>query len=112
MSKSETYLTEQEIVDALVADLDEQEKFALKRQFLNEQQLGILHHGFGTHIRNEYKLWEAANPLTTQWFKDCAFAEGGRGEHQYMIDGVDYHPNHPDQVSFEIIKKVWQKVVE
>lgn len=110
MLKNETYLTEQEIVNALVASLDEQEKLALKTQYLNEQSLGVLHHGFGTHIRNEYKLWEAANPLTMPWFHDCAFAKDG--QHQYMEDGVDCHPDHPDQVSFEIIKKVWHKVTQ
>ena len=110
MSKSE-YLTQSQIVEALYEELTHEDVKALKELYKTEKSLGVLHHGYGTHIRNEYKLWEAANPLTHQWFKDCAFAEGGEGKHQHMIDGVDYHPQHPDQVSFEIIKEVWRKVV-
>jgi hypothetical protein len=107
-----TYLTKEEIVDELFAALTEEDKRSLKTYYKSEDELGILHHGYGTHIRNTYKLWEAANPLTHDWFKDCAFAERDGVKHAYMIDGVDHHPQHPDQVSFDIIKAVWHKVVD
>jgi hypothetical protein len=105
-----TYKTQEEIVNELVEALTDDDKSALKTYYKSEDELGILHHGYGTHIRNTYKLWEAANPLTHDWFKDCAFAENG--QHEHMIDGVDHHPQHPDQVSFEIIKAVWRKAVD
>jgi len=105
-----TYMTKEEIVDTLYAALDQQDINALRSFYKTEDELGILHHGYGTYIRNHYKLWEAANPLTYDWFYDCAHAVDG--QHQYMIDGVDHHPQHPDQVSFDIIKAVWHKVVD
>lgn len=109
MSKNE-YLTQDEIVEALYEELDHGDIDALRSNYKTEDDLGVLHHGYGTYIRNTYKLWEAANPLTQQWFKDCADAPDG--QHQYMDNGVDCHPLHPDQLSFEIIKQVWHKVTD
>lgn len=105
MSKSE-YLTEQEIVDACTAVMTDEDRAALKNLYPTEKDLFVLHHGYGTFVRNEYKLWDPENPLTAQWFKDCA--EAPDRQHQYMENGVDCHPLHPDQVSFEIIKKIWR----
>jgi hypothetical protein len=105
-----TYKTKQEIVDELVGELRHIDAANLKVFYPEEDDLFRLHHTYGQHIRNDFKLWEAGNPLTQQWFKDCAFAE--EGQHQYMIDGVDHHPQHPDRVSHEIIVAVWKYVHE
>lgn len=108
MQKSE-YLTEAQIIEDLYEELTYEDVQALRNMYKTEDSLGVLHHGYGTYIRNTYKLWDAENPLTHQWFKDCA--EATDGHHHHMKDGVDYHPQHPDQVSFEIIKQVWRKAV-
>lgn len=103
-----TYATKEEIVEDLISKLTHMDAASLTVFFPEEDDLGALHHSYGQHIRNHYKLWEAANPLTEQWFTDCA----KDGEHQHMIDGVDHHPQHPDQLSMEIIKAVWKYVHE
>jgi hypothetical protein len=102
-----TYKTKEEIVEAEYTRLTEEDFSAINA--LTDSSL--LHHGYGTWIRNDYKLWEAAHPETNPWFRDCAFAErdGIDGQHAYMIDGVDHHPNHPDQVSMDIINAIIAK---
>lgn len=45
------------------------------------------------NIRNEFKLWDV------DWEPE-------------MVNGVDISPNHPDQVSFDIIVEVRKKVNE
>lgn len=101
------YLTKEEIVDKEYARLTEEDLKAINA--LTDSTL--LHHGYGTWLRNDYDLWNVANPLTRPWFRDCALAErdGIDGKHAYMIDGTDYHPNHPDQVSDDIIKAIIAK---
>ena len=49
------------------------------------------HHGFGTAVRNHFKLWE--NPWEPE-----------------LRDGVDYSPNHPDQISMRIIREMWKRL--
>lgn len=100
------YLTKEQIVDDLYGKFTPEDVEILKS--MGEDELGILHHGFGTNIRNSYNLWEASNPLTYDWFYDCAHSPDGH--HKYMEDGVDCHPQHPDQVSFDIIKELHKKV--
>lgn len=100
------FLTKEQIVDELYNNMDTRDKQAL--WVLDKEQLSLLHHGFGTHIRNTYGLWDARNPLVYDWFYDCAHAPNGL--HKYMEDGVDCHPQHPDQVSQEIIQALYQKV--
>jgi hypothetical protein len=56
----------------------------------NEFNLIELHHTFGTHIRNKYKLWE------NKWEPE-------------LRNGSDYSPNHPDNLSMEIIKEAWRR---
>lgn len=108
MSKNE-YLSKAQIVEDLYTNLEYEDRQALRKMYPNEESLVSLHHGYGTFIRNEYKLWEAENPLTQQWFTDCDEAQDG--QHEFMVDGVDYHPQHPDEVSMDIIEEVWRKVV-
>ena len=82
-----------EIVDELVEEFykapkDEQDGFInLKRD-----ELIVLHHTLGRHIRSEYGLWEVP--------------------HTPEIDesGVDVSPNHPDAISMSIIGEVWERV--
>jgi len=92
------YFTEAQIVD----DLAERHKGAKDiAQFMEmgrTGQLGMYHHGFGTWIRNNYKLWHKDNPHT---MKDYV---------PEIRDGVDYSPRHPDAVSTRIIEALYAKL--
>ncbi len=105
-----TYLTKDEIVNDLKEKISSQPDEVEYLRKVGKDELGILHHGFGTFIRNHYGLWQEANPLTKAWFDDCKNPEDK--EHQFIIDGVDHHPQHPDQVSFDIITELWNQFQE
>jgi len=64
----------------------------LRQEFLSTpfEELTKFHHGLGTTIRNEFKLWEV--PWTAQ-----------------LKDGVDYSADHPDAISMRIIAEVWKR---
>jgi len=69
---------------------------------MEKNEIYSFHHTVGMHIRNEYSLWEEDHPLTTQWFQDRA-----EGKDNYIQEGTDYHPNHPDNVCGEILGNIW-----
>lgn len=56
----------------------------------NRDDLSSLHHGMGTWIRNNYNLW--AIPWTPE-----------------LRNGVDYSPEHPDNISQAIIEELWKR---
>ena len=64
-----------------------------KRQFLEtpKEELISYHTTLGRKIRNEFKLWDI------EWKPE-------------IKNGVDYSPNHPDQVSMKVIETVWEKL--
>ncbi len=64
-----------------------------KKEFLETPQEKLIkyHTTLGRSIRNEFKLWDR------EWKPD-------------IRDGVDYSPDHPDQLSMQVIKEVWLKV--
>ena len=65
----------------------------IKEEFLNTPKDKLIRHHttLGRTIRNEFKLWE------TSWTPD-------------IRDGVDYSPNHPDQLSMSVMERVWEKL--
>jgi len=82
-----------EIVDKVHAELmeapeDHRDAFLLAEW--TDDKLIDYHSSLGRHIRNNYELW------TYEWEPD-------------LRDGVDYSKFHPDNVSMEIIKKVWER---
>jgi hypothetical protein len=101
------YLTKDEIIEKEYARLTEEDFRAINALTSSN----TLHMGYGLWIRDDYNLWDAAHPATNKWFRDCAEAhrDGIDGKHAYMIDGTDYHPNHPDNVSAEIIECIIAK---
>ena len=70
-----------------VMDEDEQELFKNS----TEKDLIQFHMGLGRYIRNEF-LWKNTNYKPE------------------IRDGVDYSKNHPDNLSMEIIKMVWNRM--
>ena len=57
----------------------------------SEKELARYHHDLGQKIRNIFGLWEYP------WEPE-------------LKDGVDCSSEHPDQISFEVIKKVWRRM--
>ena len=75
------FMTIPEIVNDLhnhIVNGPDKEKFLA----LEEDELGQLHHGFGTWVRNNYNLWH---------------------------DEMNYDM-HPDDLSMDIITAVWRKM--
>ena len=58
---------------------------------VSEDELVMFHSSVGRRIRNHFRLWEVG--------------------HEPQIDdrGVDCAPDHPDQISMNVIKAVWQR---
>ena len=80
-------------VDEIAADILGKWAFPVREEFKNTpfDKLIQYHHGFGTAIRNEYKLWER------KWIPELRY-------------GVDFSPEHPDQISQTIIETMWHKL--
>ena len=97
------YMNFEQIVEDIVSKMTDEDKIELSN--LEAEDMIRFHHGVGTFIRNEYKLWERTNPLTAIWFIDEE-----SGNEKYIKDGVDHHPNHPDAVSMNILFAVWETV--
>jgi hypothetical protein len=97
------YLSKEEIVKQFMEGMTEEEKETIRALDINE--MGKFHFSVGMYIRNHYGLWEKENPLTQLWFE-------AQENHDitYILSGVDTHPNHPDNVSGEILKMVWHEV--
>lgn len=98
------FLSIDEIVEDLIkktAEYDDLDEF---RQCKFEH-LHKFHHGFGTHIRNEYGMWNKDHPDTATWCRDIR-----EDNSPHIIGGVDYHPLHPDARSMEVIRQLWKRL--
>jgi len=71
---------------------EDQAKFFLTEW--NGNRLDSMHHGLGTYIRNQYKLWEIP------WEPEMK---------EYMGCMCDCSPYHPDNMSMTIIEEVWKR---
>lgn len=92
--------TVEEIVDDLIASSQDDESIGV---FIDtpEDRLAMFHHSLGTHIRNEYHLWNTS-PLTKHW-RECE-------DERTTIDGIDHSEDHPDAVSMKIIIELHKKL--
>lgn len=75
------------IAHDVISKLNFTEIYQIQESF--EDELIHLHHGLGTWIRNEYKLWE-------------------NGWNPEIKDGVDYSEDHPDAISMKIVRRIWE----
>jgi hypothetical protein len=85
-----SYLDKDEIVEDLLTRLSEEDERQLKAMARGE--LILLHHGFGTTIRNAYGMWHEQNPHTDN--NDPA------GD------------TFADQYSFQVIEALYEHVIK
>jgi hypothetical protein len=97
------YLTLDEIVADVVKNMTTEDYQYLTT--VSRTDMIQYHTSVGLHVRNFYKLWEEKHPLTKPWFDDMK-----AGRKSYIEDGVDLHPCHPDAVSAEVLKLIWDDV--
>lgn len=65
---------------------------------MSRDELVVLHHSLGRHIRNEFELWLPEHEVTAIWHTN-----------QPSVDAdVDDHPCHPDNFSFSVIERLWE----
>jgi len=83
----------EDMVNEVVQLLCKETLKEIKKEFVNtpKKQLVKFHGTLGRTIRNEFKLWE------TNWTPE-------------IRDGVDYAPDHPDQLSLRVMQEVWEKL--
>jgi len=79
-----------ELVHKEILEMSEEEQSYFFRMPYNNISFTVLHQGFGMHIRNKYNLW------SFDWDPE-------------IVDGIDYSPYHPDQVTITILEEVWKK---
>jgi len=80
------YLTEEEMVRAIISTLTDEDIGAIRS--MEKKDMIQYHHGVGTFIRNKFRLWDEENPLT-----------GKGGE-----------ISHPDEISMRVLNGVWEEV--
>jgi hypothetical protein len=95
--------TEDQVVEDMVKRVDLHSLNQLAT--FKKEELGQFHHTFGRWVRNFYRLWDPEHPLTRQWHLDCK-----SGTNDYLKKGVDYHPNHPDNMSMKLMYRLWHHV--
>lgn len=86
------YLTLDEMADIIIPELCEEDKVYILEA--NENSLLLLHHSLGRYIRNLFGLW------------------AGKHEPKYDANGVDCSEEHPDAISFAVIKTIQEKLRE
>ncbi len=84
MSEAPVYLSEDEIVARILAELSTADVVAI-REVRKRSDMIQFHHTAGRHIRNKYSLWSHPNATPDE------------------PDG----DNHPDQMSHRILERVW-----
>ncbi len=87
------YKTLDEIVQAVFEDLQPSDFDVLKQ--VQRDDMIQFHHSVGMFIRNQYLLWDENNPLTMLNYEP------------QVVNGMDENPKHPDAVSQEILRRVW-----
>ena len=92
--KADPYMTVEEIVEDIVARGDASERASWRS--VTRDQVIEAHHGTGREIRNYFRLWEPENPYTRIDGPDLV-----------IENGVITDPLFPDQVSNEVMLRLW-----
>lgn len=96
MAEPYKHMTEAEIVEDLVSKMNDATRKKLL-QIRRREHMIQFHHGWGMHIRNNYRLWDTDNPHTK--------ADAGPND-----EGIIDDPLFPDQVSGRILQLLWDAV--
>ena len=92
--------TVDEAVDQLVLTMSEEDIETLRNMV--KRDLIILHHGFGTYVRNEFGLWRGNKEL----LKSCALQIYPDNPYDEFIPMFV----HPDNASMVIIGATWRRL--
>ena len=65
-------------------------------------RLNMYHHDLGMTIRNRFNLWDPSHPLTQHWHLNPECRE--------IVNGIDYSEDHPDAVSMDIVRAIWDQL--
>ena len=76
-----------EAVDFVISEMSEEVRDKMKQ--MHEDELIGFHFSLGTWIRNNLGLW---------------------GDNNELLESKEFLSNHPDDISMEIIKAVWEKL--
>ena len=99
-----TPITIDSVAQQIIADMTDGDIEAVKA-IPHPDGMVKFHSTAGRAVRNHYNLWSPKCPLTKQWHDDRK-----AGLDNFMVDGIDHHPQHPDAISGTILKRVWQRV--
>ena len=91
------FTTIEDIARNAIGRFSREDREWFSTMLLDDMQHG--HHHLGRWIRNTYGLWYD-NPLTEKWRTDKASHD--------MRDGVDFSADHPDNLSADIIARIWE----
>lgn len=92
------FLSPEQIADVLferMKDADGWEEFVKNG---DNDELYLYHHHHGRAVRNEFKLWDDANPYTMLDYVP------------QLIDDCDMNPKHPDNLSGVILRLLYEKI--
>ena len=91
-----SFLSNDEIVNHLISDMDEDAKKSWTE--ISRDQLILGHHGIGRHIRNYYLMWHPENPYSNSNVAQYEMVE--------ELSNIDV-----SKIDFDITK-VWNKKKE
>ena len=90
--------TIEEAVEIMLLNTNDKDKEVISK--MQEKDLTLIHHGFGTCIRNNFKMWDPESKLV----QDCAKRDNSIKHRSHYI--------HPDDASGVVIKAFWEKLNE
>ena len=82
------------IVDLVAADLAKDPESIKNIKNMTLEDMRRQHFGLGMQIRNKFKLWD----LMDENYKPM------------VVNGADCNPIHPDNISDQILIKLWRKI--
>lgn len=88
------FLSQTEIAELVFSELDEDSIRELQENCRMPDDVIRYHHSTGQYIRNRFSLWDEENPYT-------------KSNAQPNENGIFDDPLFPDQVSHDILVKIW-----
>ena len=90
--------TIEEAVETMLQNTNKKDREVISK--MKEEDLCLIHHGFGTCVRNNFKMWDPESKLV----QACAKRDSSIKHRSRYV--------HPDDASGVIIKAFWEKLNE